>query len=88
MGLSRYVCVSIKPVQTLSVVIDRITAEAANFETVLSLLSSFFVPEDEDIFLNWIAKVAENKKMRSKMQSWRAEWKGLVASGRDGEALL
>lgn len=67
---------------------DRITAESANFETVLSLLSSFFVPEDEDVYLNWIAKVAENKKMRSKMQSWRAEWKGLVASGRDGEALL
>jgi hypothetical protein len=54
----------------------------------LSLLSSFFVPEDEDVYLNWIAKVAENKKMRTKMQSWRAEWKGLVASGRDGEALL
>lgn len=67
---------------------DRITAESANFETVLSLLSSFFVPEDEDVYLNWISKVAENKKMRSKMQSWRAEWKGLVASGRDGEALL
>jgi len=67
---------------------DRITAESANFETVLSLLSSFFVPENEDVYLNWIGKVAENKKMRSKMQSWRTEWKGLVASGRDGEALL
>jgi len=74
--------------RTLNAVEDRITAEWANFETVLSLLSSFFVPEDEDVYLNWIAKVAENKKMRSKMQSWRAEWKGLVASGRDGEALL
>ncbi|KAI0286829.1 rab-GTPase-TBC domain-containing protein [Russula aff. rugulosa BPL654] len=51
---------------------DRITSESANFETVLSLLSSFFVPEDEDVYLNWIAKVAENKKMRTKMQSWRA----------------
>jgi len=67
---------------------DRITAESANFETVLSLLSSFFVPEDEDVYMNWIAKVAENKKIRSKMQSWREEWKGLVASGRDSEALL
>jgi hypothetical protein len=67
---------------------DHITADSANFETVLSLLSSFFVPEDEDIYVNWIAKVAENKKIRSEMQSWRAEWKELVASGKDGEALL
>ncbi|KAH9056975.1 RabGAP/TBC [Lactarius vividus] len=67
---------------------DHITSDSANFETVLSLLSSFFVPEDEDIYVNWIAKVAENKKIRSEMQSWRAEWKELVASGRDGEALL
>ncbi|KAH9996533.1 hypothetical protein BJV77DRAFT_987543 [Russula vinacea] len=43
---------------------------------------------DENVFMNWISKVAENKKMRSKMQSWRAEWKVLVASGRDGDALL
>ncbi len=74
------------PDKDADAVLDRITAESANFETVLSLLSSFFVPGDEDVYLNWIAKVAENKKMRSKMQSWRAEWKGLVASGRDGEA--
>ncbi|KAH9176908.1 RabGAP/TBC [Lactarius sanguifluus] len=67
---------------------DHITSDSANFETILSLLSSFFVPEDEDIYVNWIAKVAENKKIRSEMQSWRAEWKELVASGRDGEALL
>ena len=47
----------------------------------------FFVPEDEDVYLNWIAKVAENKKTGSKMRSWRAEWKRLVGSGKDGEAL-
>jgi hypothetical protein len=67
---------------------DHITSDSANFETVLSLLSSFFVPEDEDKYMTWIAKVAENKKIRSEMQSWRAKWKELVASGRDGEALL
>ena len=79
---------SMDQTRTLSAVIDRITAEAANFETILSLLSSFFVPEDENVYLSWIAKVTENKKMRSKMQSWRAEWRGLVTSGRDGDALL
>jgi USP6 N-terminal-like protein len=82
------VSISMNRTRALNAVKDRITAESANFETVLSLLSSFFVPENEDLYLNWIAKVAKNKKMRSKMQSWRAEWKGLVASGRDGEALL
>ena len=81
-------CVSINGTWTLSDFVDRITAEAANFETVLSLLSSFFVPENEDAYLNWIGKVAENKKMRSKMQSWRAAWKGLVSSGLEGDALL
>ncbi|KAI0271485.1 rab-GTPase-TBC domain-containing protein [Gloeopeniophorella convolvens] len=67
---------------------DHITADAANFETVLSLLSSFFVPEDEDVFLEWISKVAENRKVRSDMEGWRVQWKELVASGRDGDALL
>ncbi|KAI0067995.1 RabGAP/TBC [Artomyces pyxidatus] len=67
---------------------DHITSDAANFETVLSLLSSFFVPEDENAMLSWISKVLESKKLRVNMQVWRMEWKGLVASGKDGQALL
>ncbi len=87
MDLSRYVDYY-RPNCGVNAAADHITSDSANFETVLSLLSSFFVPEDEDTYVNWIAKVAENKKLRSEMQSWRAEWKELVASGRDGEALL
>lgn len=68
--------------------VDLITADSANFETILSLLSSFFVPEDENALLGLISKVLENKKLRVDMQTWRTEWKGLVASGKDGEALL
>jgi len=67
---------------------DNITSGAANFETVLSLLSSFFVPEDEDALLSWIEKMLGNKKLRLSMRRWREEWKNLVATGKDGAALL
>jgi len=68
--------------------LDNITSGAANFETVLSLLSSFFVPEDEDALLSWIEKMLGNKKLRLSMRRWREEWKNLVATGKDGTALL
>ncbi|KAI0354617.1 RabGAP/TBC [Trametes cingulata] len=67
---------------------DHITSDAANFETVLSLLSSFFVPEDEDAVLLWIEKVLGDKKLRSEMVRWRQDWGKLVASGEHGSALL
>jgi hypothetical protein len=67
---------------------DQITASTATFETVLSLLSSFFVPEDEDTLLSWIGKVLDDQKIRATMTTWRAEWKQLVASGKDSTALL
>ncbi|KAJ7292954.1 rab-GTPase-TBC domain-containing protein [Mycena rebaudengoi] len=67
---------------------DHITSAAANFETILSLLSSFFVPEDEDSLLLWIEKTLGDKKLRSNMTKWRADWKELVAAGKDVTALL
>ncbi|PCH34250.1 RabGAP/TBC [Wolfiporia cocos MD-104 SS10] len=67
---------------------DHITSDSANFETVLSLLSSFFVPEDENALLSWIGKVISDKKLRSSMQQWRADWQRLVAAGQHNQALL
>lgn len=64
------------------------TSASANFETVLSLLSSFFVPEDEDAFLLWIMRMLSDKKLRENMLKWKADWKGLVASGKSDKALL
>ncbi|KAG1771237.1 RabGAP/TBC [Suillus occidentalis] len=61
---------------------------SANFETILSLLSSFFVPEDDDSLLSWIERMLGDKKLRSRMAQWRQDWTELVASGKDGEALL
>jgi hypothetical protein len=52
------------------------------------LLSSFFVPEDDNILLGWIEKVMSDKKTRASMQQWRADWRQLVATGQDGKALL
>ncbi|KAF9225311.1 RabGAP/TBC [Gyrodon lividus] len=67
---------------------DHITSSSANFETVLSLLSSFFVPEDEDSLLSWIEHLLADKKLRVRIRSWRQDWNQLVASGKDGGALL
>ncbi|KAF9056052.1 rab-GTPase-TBC domain-containing protein [Panaeolus papilionaceus] len=67
---------------------DHITSNSANFETVLSLLSSFFVPESEDVLMSWIEMTLGDKKLRANMQRWRRDWKALVAAGKDGSALL
>ncbi|KAH9942944.1 RabGAP/TBC [Amylocystis lapponica] len=67
---------------------DHITSEAASFETVLSLLSSFFVPEDENALLAWIEKVISDKKLRAQMRQWREEWNRLVAEDKHNQALL
>ncbi|KAF8846007.1 RabGAP/TBC [Paxillus ammoniavirescens] len=67
---------------------DHITSSSANFETVLSLLSSFFVPEDEDSLLSWIEQLLGDKKLRAQISRWRQDWSQLVASGKDGDALL
>lgn len=68
--------------------LEQLTAAAANFETMLSLLSSFFVPEDEDMLLHWIERTLGDKKIRSNMATWRKDWQALVATGNEGEALL
>lgn len=67
---------------------DHITSSSANFETVLSLLSSFFVPEDDDVLLSWIEQFLADRKLRTRMHGWRQDWHQLVASGQDGNALL
>ncbi|KAL5533665.1 hypothetical protein ACEPAG_125 [Sanghuangporus baumii] len=67
---------------------DHLTSAQASFETVLSLLSSFFVPEDEDALLQWVERALGDKKLRAEMNRWRAEWRGLVREKKDGGVLL
>ena len=78
----------LSPLAFLKCNLDHITAKDANFETVLSLLSSFFVPEDENVLLFWIEKTLGDTKLRASMTNWRQDWKRLVAEGKDGSALL
>ncbi|KAL4067289.1 rab-GTPase-TBC domain-containing protein [Scleroderma yunnanense] len=67
---------------------DHITSSSANFETVLSLLSSVFVPENDDALLSWIQHLLGDKKLRTRMANWRQEWSQLVRSGQQNTALL
>ncbi|KAI9637330.1 rab-GTPase-TBC domain-containing protein [Dioszegia hungarica] len=67
---------------------DLLAAPTANFESILSLLSSFFVAEDEDKFMRWIKRMIHQPGMKSRMDGWRAEWHTLVREGKDRDALL
>ncbi|KAB5587963.1 Rab-GTPase-TBC domain containing protein [Ceratobasidium theobromae] len=59
----------------------------ANFETILSLLSSTFVPEDDDALLRWMQRLLTDRQLRAEMDQWRAEWARLVAEGKSAKAL-
>ena len=72
----------------VDVVSDQLTSASANFETILSLLSSFFVPESEDALMKWVERALGDKKLRADMGTWRQEWQHLVAHGKDRDALL
>ena len=67
---------------------DHLTSRQASFESVLSLLSSFFVPESEDAFMKWIERALGDRKLRGDMMRWRKEWKMLVEKGEHMSALL
>ena len=55
---------------------------------MLSLLSSFFVPEDEDALLKWVERALDDRKLRAEMSRWRVEWRGLVREKKEGGVLL
>ena len=59
----------------------------ASFESVLSLLSSFFVVENEDALMDWIRKAMQNRRLRRDMDRWK-EWKDKAENGEDKYALL
>jgi len=67
---------------------DYLASPDATFETILSLLSSYFVPQDEDSMMAWIRHTLDDKKLREEMTRWRSEWSGLVERGESTKALL
>ncbi|TXT15638.1 hypothetical protein VHUM_00141 [Vanrija humicola] len=67
---------------------DLLASPKATFESILSLLSSFYVPEDEDALLNWIRRFLWAPGTRDRIQFWRREWRGLVAQDQHHDRLL
>lgn len=67
---------------------ENLAAADANFETILSLLSSFFVPGDDDAFMRWIQSTLALKGLRSRITGWRREWQELLAQGTAMDTLL
>ncbi len=89
LGLPRYVNFPYYvPSLLIILVLDQITSKSANFEIILSLLSSFFVPEDENALMFWIEKTLGDKKLRTSLRQWREDWRDLVKTGKDSSALL
>lgn len=68
--------------------IDNLLSPQASFESMLSLLSSFFVVENEDALMDWIRKAMRNRQLRRDIDRWREEWKEKVENGEDKDALL
>lgn len=78
------------PIVAVSIIFSfrsRLLSPPASFETVLSLLSCYFVPEDEEVWIGWVRKVVERKEVREKMRGWRREWKGFVEDGTAGSRM-
>lgn len=67
---------------------DLLASPKANFESILNILSSYFVPQDEDAMLLWMRKLLWAPGVRDKIAHWRREWRQLVAEGKSGTALL
>jgi len=67
---------------------DHILSKTASFETILSLLSSFFILESEDHLMTWIFNVMNDKALRAEMNHLRSVWQSLVERGEEGRVLL
>lgn len=68
--------------------VDLLASPKANFESILSLLSSYFVAEDEDKLMRWIKRLIHQPGIKLRMDEWRVEWQDLVRKGKDRDALL
>ena len=83
-----WVALVLSRILTLHLWIDNLLSPQASFESILSLLSSFFVVENEDALMDWIRKAMRNRQLRRDIDRWREEWKDKVENGEDKDALL
>ncbi|CBQ68826.1 conserved hypothetical protein [Sporisorium reilianum SRZ2] len=65
-----------------------ILAERADFETILSALSSFFVPQDDDALLFWVREALGRRDVRGTMKRARDEYARKVAAGEAAALML
>ncbi|TKY89143.1 hypothetical protein EX895_001674 [Sporisorium graminicola] len=62
--------------------------ERADFETILSALSCFFVPEDDDALLFWVREALGRRDVRGTMASARQEYRRKVEAGEASALML
>lgn len=60
----------------------RQTLVNGNFETCLSSLGKEFIPDDDDLLLNWIFMVLQREDIRRAITSARKEWAQMVEQGK------
>lgn len=65
-----------------------ILGEKADFETVLSALSSYFVPEDDDGLMFWVQEAMGRKDIRQTIRKAREEFQAKVKSGKADGLML
>lgn len=65
-----------------------ILGEGADFETILSALSGFFVPEDDDALMGWVRRAMKRKDVRSTIRKAREEYRGMAERGEAGNLML
>ena len=67
---------------------DQLGSPTASFESILSLLSSMFVPELDDALLRWVSRIMGDSRLRADIRIWREQWRALVREGKDAGVLL
>ncbi|KAJ9474788.1 Rab-GAP TBC domain-containing protein [Pseudozyma hubeiensis] len=67
-----------------SVILD----PSADFETILSALSSFFVPEDDDALMLWVKDALSRKDVKGSLRNARNEYRRKVENGEAAALML
>lgn len=83
----RFLLVGVRGADVLNFT-DALMSTSASFETILGLLSSDFVVEDEDALFYWLQRAMEDRRLRRNMNQWREDWQKLVSTGADKDVLL
>lgn len=65
-----------------------VLAPGADFEMILSALSSFFVPEDDDALMFWVRNALARKDVRTTIRNAREEYRRKVQAGEANGLML